>query len=427
MAACPECLLLHGIGHPGSGRAVASSDGEPRARLPLRPIAPRLPLTLPAASTSSFRRTVAVAGTAALLAGGYAASTGVTPVSADVQADREAAARVRAAVAAQSRRIEATADGIASAEGRLAKLTAREGARRTEFLQAQDDLVRARVRLTRLEKRSAQAKRTLGKTLAAAYRRGNPDLATILIDAEGVREAMEKVEFEQRVHRQNSNALSATRTARTQAASQERSLQGQERKFRALAAAAAKDRDEANAVRSALLQRQARQLATRNGSKAKLSALQARIRRDERAQIAATRQASDSSTATAEAPKITGVSNADAVVARVVAAANRIASTPYVWGGGHGSASGGYDCSGSVSYALAAGGLVSSPMASGGFMSWALAGVGQRITIYANPGHMYMVVDGRRYDTSALRSGGTRWSSEGRSSAGFVARHPAGL
>jgi cell wall-associated NlpC family hydrolase len=131
---------------------------------------------------------------------------------------------------------------------------------------------------------------------------------------------------------------------------------------------------------------------------------------------------------TSQAPRITGTSNADAVVTKVVAAANQIASTPYVWGGGHGgTASGGYDCSGSVSYALAAAGLVSSPLTSGGFMSWGLAGVGQRITIYANAGHVYMYVDGRRYDTSALSSGGTRWTSAARSNAGFVPRHPAGL
>lgn len=370
-----------------------------------------------------------------MLAGAVAGSAGlavllsgdVPTVSADVAADRAAAARVRAAVAAESRRIDATADGLARAEARLNKLQARETARRTEFLAAQDDLVHARVRLTRLEKRSAQAKETLGEALAAAYKRGNPDLATTVIDAEGIQDAIEKVELEQRVQARNAHALEAVRSARGDATKEEAKLQVKEQKFRALAAAAAKDRDTANAVRSALMERQARQLAKRNGNRAQLQTLQGRIRRAELAQIRATRAASDASGATSDAPRITGTSNADAVVARVVNAANQIATTPYVWGGGHGGASGGYDCSGSISYALAAGGLLSSPLTSGGFMSWGLAGTGQRITVYANGGHAYMVVDGRRYDTSALRSGGTRWTREQRSSAGFVARHPAGL
>ena len=115
-------------------------------------------------------------------------------------------------------------------------------------------------------------------------------------------------------------------------------------------------------------------------------------------------------------------------MAKVIAAANQIATTPYVYGGGHGgSTSGGYDCSGSVSYALAAAGLVAGPLTSGGFMSWGEPGVGQHITVYANAGHAYMVVDGRRFDTSNLSGGGTRWTSVMRSSAGFVARHPPGL
>ncbi len=375
----------------------------------------------------SLRRAAIAGALAASAAGAYLLSADVPVVSADVAADRAAAARVRAAVAAEERRIDATADGLAVAERRLAKLSAREAARRDAFLAAQDRLVHARVRLTRLEKRSDEARGTLGETLAAAYRRGNPDLATTIIDSAGIQEAIEKVEFEQRVQQRNAHALEAVRSAKTDATKQEAKLQTEETRFQALAAAAAKDRDQANAVRSALLQRQARQLARQNGSKSKLRTLQSRIRRAEQAQIAATRAATDASGATSEAPRITGSSQADAVVARVVNAANQIATTPYVWGGGHGGASGGYDCSGSISYALAAGGLLSSPLTSGGFMSWGLAGPGQRITVFANGGHAYMVVDGRRYDTSALRSGGTRWTSEQRSSAGFVARHPAGL
>ena len=115
------------------------------------------------------------------------------------------------------------------------------------------------------------------------------------------------------------------------------------------------------------------------------------------------------------------------VVGRIVAAANEIATTPYVYGGGHGGNAGGYDCSGSISYALAAAGLLSSPLDSTGYMSWGEAGPGKRITVYANPGHAFMVVDGRRFDTSALSGGGTRWSNGMRSTAGFVARHPPGL
>jgi peptidoglycan hydrolase-like protein with peptidoglycan-binding domain len=115
------------------------------------------------------------------------------------------------------------------------------------------------------------------------------------------------------------------------------------------------------------------------------------------------------------------------VVARVVAAANAIAGKPYVYGGGHGSfESEGYDCSGSVSYALHGGGLLSAPLSSSGFMSYGAAGPGSHITIYANPGHVYMTIDGRRFDTSARYETGSRWTGTGRSPAGYVVRHPPG-
>ena len=121
--------------------------------------------------------------------------------------------------------------------------------------------------------------------------------------------------------------------------------------------------------------------------------------------------------------------DAEGVVARVIAAGNEIATRPYVYGGGHGSfQSEGYDCSGSVSYALHGGGLLSSPEDSTGLESYGEAGPGKYITIYANSEHAYMVVDGRRFDTVALAESGSRWAgSPGDDGGGFVERHPAGL
>jgi cell wall-associated NlpC family hydrolase len=116
------------------------------------------------------------------------------------------------------------------------------------------------------------------------------------------------------------------------------------------------------------------------------------------------------------------------VVATVIAAGNAIATKPYKWGGGHGAwKDSGYDCSGSVSFALAGAGLLDRPLTSGGLMHYGKPGPGRWITIYANNGHTFMVVAGLRFDTSGAQ-GGTRWQPpDGRSYAGFTARHPPGL
>jgi hypothetical protein len=115
-------------------------------------------------------------------------------------------------------------------------------------------------------------------------------------------------------------------------------------------------------------------------------------------------------------------------IARMIRAGNRIATAPYKYGGGHGSyRDSGYDCSGSVSYVLHAAGLLRTPLDSSGLMSYGEPGRGRHVTIYAHPGHAYMVIDGRRFDTSALRQSGSRWTSEHRDPTGFVVRHPPGL
>ena len=95
-----------------------------------------------------------------------------------------------------------------------------------------------------------------------------------------------------------------------------------------------------------------------------------------------------------------------------------------MYGGGHGSfESSGYDCSGSVSYALHGGGLLSAPLDSTGFMTWGDSGPGQWITVYSNPGHAYAVIAGLRFDTSGAPP---RWQTGARDSAGYVATHPPG-
>jgi hypothetical protein len=120
-------------------------------------------------------------------------------------------------------------------------------------------------------------------------------------------------------------------------------------------------------------------------------------------------------------------------VKRVIAAANRLVSKPYRYGGGHGSwEDTGYDCSGTVSYALHGGRFLKAPRDSSGFARWALGGKGKWITVYTNPGHAFMMVAGLRLDTGyrdaygakhgAKPGSGPRWG-KARSTRGFTARH----
>lgn len=116
-------------------------------------------------------------------------------------------------------------------------------------------------------------------------------------------------------------------------------------------------------------------------------------------------------------------------VKQIIAAGNKIAFKPYIYGGGHRSwRSKGYDCSGSVSYALRGAKLLKSPLASGDFFGWGEAGEGSWVTIYTKSSHMYMVVAGLRFDTSGRKGKkGSRWQTDMRPTKGFKVRHPEGL
>jgi hypothetical protein len=124
--------------------------------------------------------------------------------------------------------------------------------------------------------------------------------------------------------------------------------------------------------------------------------------------------------------------SAPAAIQQVIWAGNQIIGLPYIFGGGHESfASPGYDCSGTVSFALHGAGLLATPEDSSEFMVWGSHGVGRWVTIFSNPGHAYVDVAGLRLDTSAAddptNQQGPRWRPLRPANSGYTIRHPLGL
>jgi hypothetical protein len=124
--------------------------------------------------------------------------------------------------------------------------------------------------------------------------------------------------------------------------------------------------------------------------------------------------------------------NAPLSVKRAIWAANQLRTKPYRYGGGHRSFNdSGYDCSGTVSYALAGAGLVSAPLSSGELRAYGSRGRGKWITVYARNGHAFAVIAGLRLDTTSLHNPSRRWAPRWQSAArmpfGFEVRHPIGL
>ncbi|MGZ6649030.1 MAG: hypothetical protein ACXVHB_16305 [Solirubrobacteraceae bacterium] len=360
-----------------------------------------------------------------------------------ISATKSAAASLRSEIAAESAHIRATTGGLNQARARLVALQHDLDAREAQLRSVQTALVAARDRLVYLENRMHQATEALAANLVAEYEGSRPDLVTVILNSHGFSDLLEQVSFMQRVGKQDAQIVADTRTARADVSREANRLSALEQRDRVLTGQILSQRNHVAALQAALLAQQLSAEAARSRASSKLSDVNGRLHTLEAkvaAQAAAAaRAAAAQSSGTTGSTQVGGIAintggmvqpppGAPAAVAQVIAAGNAIATLQYVWGGGHGSFhASGYDCSGSVSYALAAAGLLSSPLDSTGFESWGEPGPGKWITVYANAGHAFMVVAGWRFDTVALAEGGTRWSRTMTSTAGFVARHPAGL
>lgn len=337
-------------------------------------------------------------------------------------------------------RAQQLAEQIDALQGRIDKLQGRENIAQVDLARKQAreraiaaELAAARNRLARTKKRLNFSRKVLSRRLVAVYKSGQPNIIGVVLKSNGFAEMLEHTEYLRAVAKQDRRVINDVIELKQKTRKQTIALSSLEVK--------------AQAAVGIVADRKAGIVTAKNKAIAQAGDLQAQQRRVRRllAAIAArarAEQRSDSAPSTTSAPVVAkgGVvslhsdglasasSNAPAAIKNAVAAGNRIAKTPYLWGGGHGSFnSSGYDCSGSVSYVLHAAGVLSAPMASGPLMGWGAGGSGEYITIYANAGHVFMNVGGVWFDTSGRGGTGSRWQVGSKGTGGYVARHPSGL
>ncbi len=390
-------------------------------------------------------RLLALATVAAALLGSHLTAPSAGDLQSQISATRSAASSLQEQVAADSAQIAQTTDGVQNAQRRLNAIQSQLDQRVDELRSVQRSLLAARDHLVDLENRLHLATTALAANLVAGYEGGQPDLVTVILNSHGFGDLLDQMGFLRRIGRQDATVVGLTRTARAEVSREATTLERLESRDRTLANQILGQRNQAAALQSALLHQRAAELSSRASADARyhalsshLSSLQATAQAQERAlerraaqqatQGAVTGNANVGGIAVDTGGMVQPPPGAPQTVDQVIAAGNAIATLPYIYGGGHASFhADGYDCSGSVSYALAAAGLVSSPMVSGDFEDWGAPGPGKWITIYANAGHVWMTVAGWRFDTVALAEGGTRWARGGGEFDGFVVRHPPGL
>jgi peptidoglycan hydrolase CwlO-like protein len=385
-----------------------------------------------------------------LLAGSLAGSAPAKTPQEKLEATRDKLEGVREDSSALAETIADQNQAIDAKLGEVSRLRSEQEAIEAELAEKQAQLERATAaleaeeeHLDRVRVKLRQALGVLSGRVVAIYEAGSPDLLNAILESEDWSEMAAQTEYVRQIQDYDDAVVDRVKTLRDEVragvdkldrqraeieevrdaiAAQERAVSAASKEAKAgwleLKAAQAQRQEDLEALESregalsSNLASISEQVAAEGGD-ATSGSMPAPLNPGQEAQVLSESEAS----APASAP---------AAVQEVIAAGNAIATTPYIWGGGHGSfESEGYDCSGAVSYALHGGGFLESPLDSTGLETWGEPGPGQWITVYANSGHAWMVVAGIAFDT--VGGPGPRWHNPWVDSPeGFVARHPAG-
>ena len=357
-----------------------------------------------------------------------------------VRDDSEALA---ATIAEQNRAIDSMIGEVSALRQKQAAVVAELAEKQAQLDRATAELEAEEEHLERVREKLTRALGVLRERLVAIYEAGSPDVVNVILESEDWSQMAAQTEYLSRIQSYDDSVVARVKTLRDEVRGAVERLTEQRTEIE-------EARDEVAAIEAevaaARREAEARFAELKDAQAQRREALEALESREEALgnnlasiseQVAS--EGGDATTGMMPAPlnpgqeaRVLSESEASApasapdAVKAVISAGNAIATTPYIWGGGHGSfESSGYDCSGAVSYALHGGGFLESPLDSTGLETWGEPGPGQWITVYANAGHAWMVVAGVAFDT--VGGPGPRWHYPWVDSPeGFVARHPSG-
>jgi peptidoglycan hydrolase CwlO-like protein len=356
---------------------------------------------------------------------------------------RESESALTASIAQQNKAIDSMIGEVSALRQRQAAVEAELSAKQDELDKATAELEADQRRLAKIRARLHRALDVLRQRLIAIYETGSPDVLSVVLSSASWSEVTARANYIDQVQGYDDSVADRVKGLRDEARAAVKRMTAVRLQIKeARDVIAAKERE----VASARAQAEARFAELKEAQaerQASLEALESRSQalNDNLASI------SEQISSTGAPAPITGTpapltpgesaqyisesqasvpSGAPSAVQAAIEAANSIATTPYIWGGGHGSfESSGYDCSGAVSFALHGGGFLESPLDSTGLETWGDPGPGKWITVYANAGHAWMIIAGLAFDT--VGGPGPRWhSSPVDSPEGFIARHPSG-
>jgi murein DD-endopeptidase MepM/ murein hydrolase activator NlpD len=245
---------------------------------------------------------VAVLCGAGLAGSGAAHASPAQALQSQIGARRERAARLRGTLGAQTARLHSLDAALGGLGGRLVAIQNALQGRRSQLTALAGELARARATLAQLQRRQQHAQQVLAGQLVGSYEQPQPDLVTVVLEATGFQDLLNRLDFAERIGRADARAVAHVRATRRALAAQATRLGALEQRGQALLASIQAQRAALDRAQGALLaQRQAiarlrgagaRQLATVQGHLAALSTRLARLRAAQRAAARASQPAS---------------------------------------------------------------------------------------------------------------------------------------
>jgi peptidoglycan hydrolase CwlO-like protein len=335
--------------------------------------------------------------------------------------------------------------------GEVSELRQKKAAVEAELAEKQGELEAATAALKEEKEHLEEVREQLGRALSvlrerlvAIYEAGSPSVVNAILEADNWSDMAAQTEYLNRIQSYDDSVVDRVKTLRDEVTGAVAKLADNRAKVkgardsiavieREVAAATAEAEARFGELKAAQAERQEALAALESQEEAlnnNLASISNQIASEggepTTGQVPAPLNPGESAQVISES-EASAPSAAPQAVKDAISAANSIASTPYIWGGGHGSfESSGYDCSGAVSFALHGGGFLESPLDSTGLSTWGEPGPGKWITVYGNATHAWMVIAGISFDT--VGGPGPRWHDPWVSSTeGFIARHPAGF
>ena len=348
-----------------------------------------------------------------------------------------------ATIAEQNAAINSMIGEVSELRQRQAKVEAQLAAKQAELERATAELVKERHHLQEVRAQLARALKMLRGRLVAIYESGSPDVLNAIVESASWSQLATQTEYLNRIQSYDDSVVGRVKALRNEVRGTVKRLAAARARIRSARDAIAANEREIASARAAAEARFAKLKTAQAQRRQALESLESREQAlsNNLAAISSQMVTPGGPVGPTAAPtplspgetahfisesEASAPASAPAAVRAAIAAANSIATTPYIWGGGHASfESSGYDCSGAVSFALHGGGFLSSPLDSTGLETWGEAGPGRWITVYANAEHAWMTIAGLAFDT--VGGPGPRWHpSLVDSPSGFIARHPPG-